>query len=74
MTRAELEQELRERGFVSLDYRNSFSESVYSLQVQDDRLEFSLETRYTDDSGRDRLDHTSYFVRGSWEDFESTFR
>lgn len=73
MTAGEFAEFLSENNFVSCTYHSGFSVSTYTLSTRDNRMEILLETHYTDDSGRSDLEHTSYFIRGKWEDFESTF-
>ena len=68
MTRSEFEEEISTNRSVSCDHRTGFSESIYSLTVQDDKLEFRVQTHYTDNSNRGDQDFLSYFVRGEWID------
>lgn len=67
MTHDELAKTLAETGSVSIDLKTSFSESTYTLSVESDKLEISVKTTYTDNSGRGDMEHASYYVRGTWE-------
>ncbi len=73
LSREELDQELASDGSISVNHANSFSTSVYTLEVRRNELQFQVETTYTDNSGRGTREHTSYYIPGKWDDFASTF-